>query len=83
MPLYEFRCKECGMLSEILVLGKQDKPGCKACGSKQMVKQMSMSSSMSGSAKTGLPGAGDTACCGSSPDQAGCAGPGSCCGKRF
>jgi hypothetical protein len=28
-----------------------------------------------------VPGPGDTACCGSSPDRASCAGPGSCCGK--
>ena len=32
--------------------------------------------------ETALPGPGDTACCGTSPDRASCAGPGSCCGEE-
>jgi hypothetical protein len=37
---------------------------------------------MSGVAKNRMPGLGDTACCGKAPSEAGCAGPGSCCGRR-
>jgi hypothetical protein len=46
-----------------------------------MKKLMSAHSSLSGSAAHAMPGPGDTVCCGSSPGHAGCAGPGSCCGK--
>ncbi|MCD4718840.1 MAG: zinc ribbon domain-containing protein [Desulfobacula sp.] len=84
MPLYEFKCVDCGEHSEILIIGTQDEPACKSCGSTNMTKQISAHSSMSGPAKNSMPGPGDTACCGSSPGQAaGCAGPGSCCGKSF
>ena len=83
MPLYEFKCSDCGKVSEILIINSGDTPECK-CGSRNLVKQLSAHSSMSGPAKNGLPGMGDTACCGSAPGQAsGCAGPGSCCGKAF
>lgn len=84
MPLYEFKCEDCGEQNEILILGTQDDPACKSCGSTNMTKQISAHSSMSGPGKNSMPGIGDTACCGSSPGQAaGCAGPGSCCGKSF
>lgn len=84
MPLYEFKCEDCGDITEVLIIKTQDKPACRSCGSTNTTKQISAHSSMSGPAKTGLPGFKDTACCGSSPDKAeGCAGPGSCCGKRF
>lgn len=84
MPLYEFKCEDCNEYSEILMTRTSDTPVCKSCGSSHMTKQISAHSSMSGPSKNSLPGLGDTACCGSSPGEAaGCAGPGSCCGKRF
>jgi hypothetical protein len=43
---------------------------------------LSAHSSLSGAGRQSIPGIGDTACCGSSPMEASCAGPGSCCGKR-
>jgi hypothetical protein len=43
---------------------------------------MSASSSLTGRARQAVPGPGDTACCGSTPSHAGCAGPGSCCGGK-
>jgi len=85
MPLFDYLCLDCGKSSEILVVGSS--PGleptleCKFCGSRQLKKLLSAPSSLSGSAKNHLPGPGDTACCGSTPGHAGCAGPGSCCGK--
>jgi hypothetical protein len=42
---------------------------------------MSAHSTLSGPISGSMPVPGDTACCGSSPGHAGCAGPGSCCGK--
>ncbi len=82
MPLFEFLCVECGAMSEVLVASSDESPTCKTCGSVNLKKLLSAPSSLSGIASQGLPGPSDTACCGSSPVQAGCAGPGSCCGKN-
>ena len=83
MPLFDYQCLDCGKSSEILVINTNDSPLCKSCGSSKLKKLVSAHSSMSGPAKSKLPGPGDTSCCGSSPAEAGCAGPGSCCGKKF
>lgn len=80
MPIFEYKCEECGRITEKLVFGDAPEVVCSACGSIKMSKVLSSSSSLSGSASKRLPGAGDTACCGSSPGQSGCI-PGSCCGK--
>jgi putative FmdB family regulatory protein len=82
MPLFEFLCVECGATSEVLVASSDESPTCKACGSMNLKKLLSAPSSLSGVSRQGVPGSGDTACCGSSPAHAGCAGPGSCCGKN-
>ena len=83
MPLFEFKCNDCGQFSELLILGQNDNPECSACGSNRLEKQVSAHSSLSGTAGNVMPGLKDTACCGSVPGQAsGCAGPGSCCGKN-
>lgn len=83
MPLFDYLCTDCGELSEVLVTDPSAQPKCRSCGSLNMKKLLSAHSSLSGSAQNGMPGAGDTACCGSAPGQhSGCAGPGSCCGKR-
>lgn len=82
MPLYEYKCKDCGILSEILVYGEKEEIACRSCGSTNMVKQLSAHSAASGTVQNSLPGLNDTACCGAAPGQGkGCAGPGSCCGK--
>lgn len=81
MPLYEYLCLECGGLSEVLVTRSTDQPKCRACESTNLKRMLSTTSSLSGVTGHRMPGAGDTACCGSTPASAGCAGPGSCCGK--
>jgi putative FmdB family regulatory protein len=83
MPIYEYKCLDCGKVSEILVFSSGPEVSCPECGSLSMEKLMSATSSLTGKSGTGrLPGPGDTACCGSRPGEAaGCAGPGSCCGK--
>ncbi len=82
MPLYEYECLDCGEISEILVTGvKPEASACKGCGGQNLKKLLSAHSSMSGSRKNTLPGTGDTVCCGTSPSEASCAEPGSCCGK--
>ncbi len=82
MPLFEILCLDCGETSEALVMGDQDILHCPACGSRRVKRLLSAHSSLSGTPHHAMPGPGDTACCGTSPDHASCAGPGSCCGKR-
>ncbi|MBF0120645.1 MAG: zinc ribbon domain-containing protein [Desulfobacterales bacterium] len=82
MPLYEYLCKDCGKTNEILIFGSENNIICNSCGSGNLKKLLSAHSAMSGLTKHSLPGHGDTSCCGSSPVTAGCAGPGSCCGKN-
>ena len=81
MPIYDVVCLSCEAQSELLVLSGNDEMICPACGSDNVRKLMAATSSMTGRTGPSLPGPGDTACCGSTPGHAGCAGPGSCCGK--
>ncbi|MBN1626384.1 MAG: zinc ribbon domain-containing protein [Deltaproteobacteria bacterium] len=83
MPLYDYECLDCGKLSEILIANAGDQPQCQSCGSKNLKKMISAPSSLTGASANGFPGPGDTTCCGSNPATAGCAGPGSCCGKSL
>ena len=81
MPIYDYLCKECGNVNEILITGSEQDPECLGCGSRKLKKLLSATSSLSGASAQSMPGPGDTACCGSAPGHGGCAGPGSCCGK--
>jgi len=81
MPLFDYLCLDCGKTFELLVIGTQNIPECSACGSGNVKKLLAAHSSLSGSSSMQMPGPGDTACCGSDPAQASCAGPGSCRGK--
>ncbi|MBN2414455.1 zinc ribbon domain-containing protein [bacterium] len=40
MPLFEYKCNECGAVSEILVRSAADKPVC-SCGSEKLTKLFS------------------------------------------
>jgi len=81
MPIHDIRCR-CGFEGEVITLGPEAGPVCPVCGNASPERLLSPSSSLSGKAPAGLPGPGDTGCCGSRPGQAGCAGPGSCCGGK-
>jgi putative FmdB family regulatory protein len=81
MPIHDVLCNDCGCRGEALSLSNGAALACPQCGSQNVVKEMSVTSTLTGKAPKAFPGAGDTACCGSSPGHAGCAGPGSCCGK--
>ncbi len=83
MPLYEFLCLDCGKVSEVLLTRSDDLAQCESCSSKRLKKMISAHSFLSGAGGRNIPGPGDTACCGTSPANAGCAGPGSCCGKAL
>jgi putative FmdB family regulatory protein len=83
MPIFEFLCTDCGATSEVLIAATDETPSCKNCGGANVKKLLSATSSLSGAARRGMPGPGDTTCCSTSAASAGCAGPGSCCGKKF
>jgi len=83
MPIFDYLCEDCGKKIEILITVSNDKPECSICGSRNLEKMISKPSSFSGVSTSRFPGPGDTACCGSNPSDAGCAGPGSCCGKSL
>jgi putative FmdB family regulatory protein len=81
MPIFEVECDDCGQMSEVLVFGQKWPLPCPNCGSTNTRKLISATSSLSGHSTQSMPGPGDSTCCGGSPGQAGCNGPGSCCGK--
>ncbi|MCX5808569.1 MAG: zinc ribbon domain-containing protein, partial [Proteobacteria bacterium] len=76
MPIYEYKCKDCGGVSEFIVFGKDDELHCKSCNSENLEKLLSAHNTMasSGNYATGGPAGG---CCGA-PNS--CGSPGSCCG---
>ena len=75
MPIYEYKCERCGATNELIVLGKEEAPSCKACGSSDLTKLMS-AHNIAGSTNSYAGEAGGS-CCGS-PNS--CGNPGSCCG---
>jgi len=75
MPIYEYRCKQCGQVNEFLILGAQNRLQCGQCGSEELTKLMSAHNMSTGSSrKSTEPGPGS--CCGT-PHS--CGTPGSCC----
>ena len=83
MPIYEIECLDCGYQGETIHPDHSSNPECPSCGTKNTRKLMSATSGLTGRTAMAYPGPSDTACCGSTPSKAGCAGPGSCCGKSF
>ena len=80
MPIFEFLCGSCGNVFEKLTYGNSEVVACLKCGSTDLTKLLSRSSTLSGKQEGRLPGSGDTGCCGTAPSTRGCV-PGSCCGK--
>ena len=74
MPIYEYKCQDCGKLSEFMISAQYDTKmlACKHCGSQKLDRKISVSSISSGRSEP----SGQT-CCG---NPGGCSEPGSCCG---
>ncbi|MDR0548689.1 MAG: zinc ribbon domain-containing protein [Deltaproteobacteria bacterium] len=49
MPIYEFRCSQCGQVFETLVLRAQEKINCPSCGFEPCDKLLSSFRSLKGS----------------------------------
>jgi len=81
MPIYDITCPACGYSGEVIRQQVEAMPVCPQCGA-AATKLLSPTSSFTGKAVANIPGPTDHGCCGSRPGHAGCAGPGSCCGKN-
>lgn len=82
MPIYEIVCRDCGYRGETMTRSVDSPLVCPTCSGTGTEKQLSLPSSLTGRPASTHPGPNDRACCGNTPSQAGCAGPGSCCGNR-
>jgi len=72
MPIYEYKCENCGEISEFIVFGNEDNLLCKSCSSENLTKILSAHNTTSSS---GAFPSGQGGCCGS-PNS--CGSPGSC-----
>ncbi len=80
MPIYDVQCAKCSSTSELLLLHSiTDELKCPKCGSTEVEKLISATSSITGKSSFSVPSSGST-CCGSTPNRLNCEGPGSCCG---
>ncbi len=75
MPIYEYRCENCGQISEFLILGRQDPLLCKQCGSRDLTKLLSAHNTVIAPSR-GPSESSSGGCCGA-PNS--CGTPGSCC----
>ena len=68
MPIYEFRCTDCGQVAEVLVRTSLEKetPACPECGSRQLERLISAPNIPKETASGSLRCGRDTTCCGSS-----------------
>ncbi|MFH0823099.1 MAG: zinc ribbon domain-containing protein [Pseudomonadota bacterium] len=80
MPIYEYKCSNCGQESELLVgIGRNsDELVCASCGGTGLEKIMSAPAVSPYNSIIGH-SSGST-CCGGTPSNKGCV-PGSCCGS--
>jgi len=75
MPVYSFRCKECGEIFDFLYVRSSEKPECPKCGSKNLEKQLTAPAGIkignSASYQKGTTCCGRTERCDSPPCSAG------------
>ncbi|UCG62465.1 MAG: zinc ribbon domain-containing protein [Candidatus Zixiibacteriota bacterium] len=55
MPLFEYKCSQCGHQFEELVSGSEVKVFCPKCKSENVSRMLSVFSASSGSSSSGLP----------------------------
>lgn len=74
MPIFEYKCEDCGEVNEFLILKGYEPEMCILCGGKRLTKLMSVHSSPAASPDRKLPVHGR--CCGSKQN---CGNPGGFC----
>ena len=73
MPLYEYQCKKCDSLVEILVRRDDESPECPECGSQKLEKQLSVAAAPAVSgAKLPVCAPSETPTCGRPQCGSGC-----------
>jgi len=63
MALFEYKCKDCGAVSEVLVFSSEDTPACDRCGSENMEKMLSSFAVSMGSSRSADAGSCATGAC--------------------
>ena len=64
MPLYEYECKSCADVVEVLVRSQEETPACPACGDSKLTRVLSVPASPAVRNGAGLPVAGPGEACG-------------------
>ncbi len=64
MPLYEYECKSCDQIVEVLVRSDNDVATCPDCGDEKLTRVFSVPASPSVKGKSSLPMAGSGESCG-------------------
>ena len=80
MPIYEYKCEDCGAVSEIIVFSADDEVTCRSCSGTKLTKLMSAHNTTSSSGSASMPDFGG--CCGSPAfcgNAGSCGNPGGCC----
>ena len=55
MPMYEYKCQECGQCFEALILSPNEEVHCQKCGSRSVERQLSTFAVGSSAAGAGSP----------------------------
>ena len=55
MPIYTYKCKDCGEIFDFLMITKTEKPKCEKCGSEKLEKQITVFGVRGNSSSTGGP----------------------------
>ena len=58
MPIYEYRCEDCGNRFEKLVLNKTAELSCPSCGHERLVQELSVFATRSGASREPVGGGG-------------------------
>ncbi len=74
MPIYEFKCNDCGCINEFIVFGDADNLSCTSCSSQNLEKILSAHNTIN--SDIGYLKDTPAGCCGS-PNP--CGSPGTCC----
>lgn len=74
MPIYEYKCEDCGTISEFIVFSDDEEMACRSCSGTKLTKLMSAHNTSTSSGSASMPNFGG--CCGS---PGSCGAPGGCC----
>jgi putative FmdB family regulatory protein len=62
MPIYEYRCSDCGKVSEVLILGGSQQPACSHCGGTRLAKLVSATNAIIKSGSSDMGSCGGSSC---------------------